>query len=194
MKLSYLSSRTAGYKSVLRVTLTHSSIPFNLMKVHLMVAVEGRLFRKWFPAAPNLLYDFVWDKTDVYSQKVYGLSEAFGTRSSVPGRTLLFTIHVWNTFPLLIPAASLSLVSVCLVSVGFEYESCPDLILWEKRTAVLQGYETTASKLGGWTLDKHHALNIQSGESTARPFVFLFIYLFSTFLFQATRSLKYQLK
>lgn len=57
-----------------------------------------------------------------------------------------------------------------LVSVGFEYESCPDLILWEKRTAVLQGYETTASKLGGWTLDKHHALNIQSGESASNSF------------------------
>ncbi|XP_060929098.1 teneurin-4 isoform X5 [Limanda limanda] len=126
MKLGYLSSRTPGYKSILRVTLSHSSIPFNLMKVHLMVAVEGRLFRKWFPAAPNLSYYFVWDKADVYSQKVYGLSEAF-------------------------------------VSVGFEYESCPDLILWEKRTAVLQGYELTASKLGGWTIDKHHALNIQSG-------------------------------
>ncbi|KAL0972664.1 hypothetical protein UPYG_G00192610 [Umbra pygmaea] len=126
MSLSYLSSRTPGYKSILRVTLTHSTVPFNLMKVHLMVAVEGRLFRKWFPAAPNLHYDFVWDKTDVYSQKVYGLSEAF-------------------------------------VSVGFEYESCPDLVLWEKRTSDLQGYETTASNLGGWALDKHHALNIQSG-------------------------------
>lgn len=50
------------------------------------------------------------------------------------------------------------------VSVGYEYESCPDLILWEKRTTVLQGYEIDASKLGGWSLDKHHALNIQSGE------------------------------
>ncbi|CAB1348377.1 unnamed protein product [Coregonus sp. 'balchen'] len=126
MALSYLSSRTPGYKSILRVTLTHPTVPFNLMKVHLMVAVEGRLFRKWFPAAPNLNYDFIWDKADVYSQKVYGLSEAF-------------------------------------VSVGYEYESCPDLILWEKRTAVLQGYEITASNLGGWALDKHHALNIQSG-------------------------------
>lgn len=47
--------------------------------------------------------------------------------------------------------------------MGYEYESCPDLILWEKRTAVLQGYEIDASKLGGWSLDKHHALNIQSG-------------------------------
>lgn len=89
MKLSYLSSRTAGYKSILRVVLTHSIIPFNLMKVHLMVAVEGRLFRKWFPAAPNLSYDFVWDKTDVYSQKVYGLSEAFGKH-----RYILYII-VW---------------------------------------------------------------------------------------------------
>uniref|UniRef100_A0A452GKG8 EGF-like domain-containing protein n=1 Tax=Gopherus agassizii TaxID=38772 RepID=A0A452GKG8_9SAUR len=126
IKLSYLSSRTAGYKSVLRISMTHPTIPFNLMKVHLMVAVEGRLFRKWFAAAPDLSYYFIWDKTDVYSQKVYGLSEAF-------------------------------------VSVGYEYESCPDLILWEKRTAVLQGYEIDASKLGGWSLDQHHALNIQSG-------------------------------
>ncbi|XP_053161888.1 teneurin-4 isoform X1 [Hemicordylus capensis] len=126
IKLSYLSSRTSGYKSVLRISLTHPTIPFNLMKVHLMVAVEGRLFRKWFAAAPDLSYYFIWDKTDVYSQKVYGLSEAF-------------------------------------VSVGYEYESCPDLILWEKRTAVLQGYEIDSSKLGGWSLDKHHALNIQSG-------------------------------
>uniref|UniRef100_A0A4W3JFF2 Teneurin transmembrane protein 4 n=1 Tax=Callorhinchus milii TaxID=7868 RepID=A0A4W3JFF2_CALMI len=126
MKLNYLSSRTTGYKSVMRISLTQPSIPFNLMKVHLMVAVEGRLFQKWFPASPDLSYYFIWDKTDVYNQKVYGLSEAF-------------------------------------VSVGYEYESCPDLILWEKRTAVLQGYEIEASNLGGWTIDTHHALNIQSG-------------------------------
>lgn len=78
IKVSYLSSRTAGYKSVLRISMTHPTIPFNLMKVHLMVAVEGRLFRKWFAAAPDLSYYFIWDKTDVYSQKVYRLSEAFG--------------------------------------------------------------------------------------------------------------------
>lgn len=55
--------------------------------------------------------------------------------------------------------------SVCLtVSVGFEYESCLDLILWEKRTAILQGYEMDASNMGGWTLDKHHILDVQSGQ------------------------------
>ena len=78
MKLSYLSSRAAGYKSVLKITMTQSVIPFNLMKVHLMVAVVGRLFQKWFPASPNLAYTFIWDKTDAYNQRVYGLSEAVG--------------------------------------------------------------------------------------------------------------------
>lgn len=58
--------------------MTQATIPFNLMKVHLMVAVVGRLFQKWFPASPNLAYTFIWDKTDAYNQKVYGLSEAVG--------------------------------------------------------------------------------------------------------------------
>lgn len=43
-----------------------------------MVAVVGRLFQKWFPAQPNLSYTFIWDKTDAYGQRVYGLSEAVG--------------------------------------------------------------------------------------------------------------------
>ncbi|XP_057188724.1 teneurin-3 isoform X13 [Triplophysa rosa] len=126
LNLMYLSSRGAGYRPVLKVTMTQATIPFNLMKVHLMVAVVGRLFQKWFPAEPNLSYTFIWDKTDAYNQKVYGLSEA-------------------------------------VVSVGFEYESCLDLILWEKRTAILQGYELDASNMGGWTLDKHHVLDVQNG-------------------------------
>lgn len=43
-----------------------------------MVAVVGRLFQKWFPAQPNLSYTFIWDKTDAYGQRVFGLSEAVG--------------------------------------------------------------------------------------------------------------------
>lgn len=50
------------------------------------------------------------------------------------------------------------------VSVGYEYESCLDLTLWEKRTAILQGYELDASNMGGWTLDKHHVLDVQNGK------------------------------
>ncbi|KAI3352309.1 hypothetical protein L3Q82_005172 [Scortum barcoo] len=89
LNLIYLSSRTVGYKPVLKVTMTQSSIPFNLMK----------------DSCERLLQ---------------------------------------------------------LLSVGFEYESCLDLILWEKRTSILQGYELDASNMGGWTLDKHHILDLQN--------------------------------
>uniref|UniRef100_A0A7N5P2N9 Teneurin-1 n=1 Tax=Ailuropoda melanoleuca TaxID=9646 RepID=A0A7N5P2N9_AILME len=126
VRLSYLSSRTPGYKTLLRILLTHSTIPVGMIKVHLTVAVEGRLTQKWFPAAMNLIYTFAWNKTDIYGQKVWGLAEA-------------------------------------LVSVGYEYETCPDFILWEKRTVILQGFEMDASNLGGWSLNKHHILNPQSG-------------------------------
>ncbi|XP_065143605.1 teneurin-2 isoform X2 [Paramisgurnus dabryanus] len=126
LKLCYLSSRTSGYFSILRVIMTPAVVPLNLAKVHLMVAVEGHLLQKWFHASPNLAYTYIWDKTDAYRQRVYGLTEA-------------------------------------LVSVGYEYETCPSQVLWEKRTAVLQGYELNPSNLGGWSLDKHHMLNVRSG-------------------------------
>lgn len=59
------------------------------------------------------------------------------------------------------------------MSVGYEYESCLDLTLWEKRTAILQGYELDASNMGGWTLDKHHVLDVQNGKE----FIFFLIVL-----------------
>uniref|UniRef100_A0A673BQL3 Teneurin-2 n=1 Tax=Sphaeramia orbicularis TaxID=375764 RepID=A0A673BQL3_9TELE len=133
LKLCYLSSRTQGYRSLLKVTMTPAVVSMGLLKVHLMVAVEGHLFQKWFHASPNLAYTYIWDKTDAYGQRVYGLSEA-------------------------------------VVSVGYEYESCASLILWEKRTVFLQGYELDPTSLGGWSLDKHHILNTRilhkgSGEN-----------------------------
>lgn len=57
------------------------------------------------------------------------------------------------------------------VSVGYEYESCPGFIQWERRTALMQGFELVPSNLGGWSLDKHHALNIRSGEYKHIPYL-----------------------
>ncbi|GAA6074017.1 teneurin-3, partial [Tachysurus ichikawai] len=56
-------------------------------------------------------------------------------------------------------------------SVGFEYESCPGLVLWERRTSTLQGFEPDASNMGGWTLDKHHILDLQNGEMLLHPVI-----------------------
>ena len=83
LNLVYLSSRAAGYKPILKVLLTQDRLPFGLMKVHLMVAVMGRQFQKSFPAFPDLSYTFIWDKTDAYNQKVFGLAEAVGELPAV---------------------------------------------------------------------------------------------------------------
>lgn len=78
LKLVYLSSRASGYRPVLRVTLTSMAVPFGLSKVHLILSVEGRMLQKWFPASPHLSYTLIWDKTDAYGQRVYGLGNAVG--------------------------------------------------------------------------------------------------------------------
>ncbi|XP_067374653.1 teneurin-1 isoform X2 [Channa argus] len=132
VKLNYLSTRSAGYLSLLRILLTppSPSSPVSplggLSKVHVQASVQGRLYQRWYPAGPGLVHRLVWNKTDVYGQEVWGLTHA-------------------------------------TVSVGYEYESCPGVIQWERRTALMQGFELVPSNLGGWSLDKHHSLNIQSG-------------------------------
>uniref|UniRef100_A0A4W4DYT4 Teneurin transmembrane protein 1 n=1 Tax=Electrophorus electricus TaxID=8005 RepID=A0A4W4DYT4_ELEEL len=125
-KLSYLSTRAPGYRSLLRVMLTPAVPPVGLARVHLAVSVEGSLFTRWFPATPDLTYVYSWNKTDAYGQQVTGLVHA-------------------------------------QVSVGYEYETCPDYIIWEKRVVQLQSLEMISSHLGGWALDKHHTLDLESG-------------------------------
>lgn len=71
---------------------------------------------------------------------------------------LHFVVVFWNSVSLFV-----SHLFEHIVSVGYEYESCASLILWEKRTAILQGYELDPTSLGGWSLDKHHILNPRSG-------------------------------
>uniref|UniRef100_A0A8C5H6N1 Teneurin-2 n=1 Tax=Gouania willdenowi TaxID=441366 RepID=A0A8C5H6N1_GOUWI len=132
VKLNYLSTRAAGYLSLLRILLTppSSSSPVSplggLSKVHVRASVQGRLYQRWYPAGPGLVHKLAWNKTDIYGQEIWGLTYA-------------------------------------TVSVGYEYESCPGAIQWERRTALMQGFELVPSNLGGWSLDKHHALNIHSG-------------------------------
>jgi hypothetical protein len=52
--------------------LTGSSVTPELAVIHLELTIEGRVVEKTFEAEPNVTYTFVWDKRNVYQQKVYG--------------------------------------------------------------------------------------------------------------------------
>ena len=77
MSLFYFSDRVLGYKPILTVPLTASSIPASLKTVHLRVVVRGKTFEKMFPPSPNLQYQFVWDRKDSYGRTVVGQVTAF---------------------------------------------------------------------------------------------------------------------
>lgn len=66
--------------------------------------------------------------------------------------------------------------------MGFEYESCLKVVLWERRSSTLQGFELDSSNMGSWTLDKHHVLDLQNGE-------LFFVSWRSQSFFSQTRSL-----
>ncbi|RUS82250.1 hypothetical protein EGW08_009988 [Elysia chlorotica] len=48
------------------------------------------------------------------------------------------------------------------VHVGYQHLSC-SRIYWETQSATLNGYDMTASHIGGWNLDIHHTYNYQEG-------------------------------
>ena len=49
------------------------------------------------------------------------------------------------------------------VYVGYQYQGC-DYIFWETRSTTVNGYDLTASHIGGWNLDIHHMYNYQEGK------------------------------
>ena len=48
--------------------------------------------------------------------------------------------------------------------VGYQYQGC-DYIFWETRSTTVNGYDLTASHIGGWNLDIHHMYNYQEGNT-----------------------------
>ncbi|KRZ14239.1 Teneurin-m [Trichinella zimbabwensis] len=76
VRLVYLSSTTAGYKSLLYLQLLPSILPDNIRLVKLMIDVEGTHLEEILSPTRNLTYTFQWDALNVYKQKVYGLTYA----------------------------------------------------------------------------------------------------------------------
>ncbi|XP_003375829.1 NHL repeat-containing domain protein [Trichinella spiralis] len=76
VRLVYLSSTAAGYKSLLYLQLLPSILPDNIRLVKLMIDVEGTHLEETLSPTRNLTYTFQWDALNVYKQKVYGLTYA----------------------------------------------------------------------------------------------------------------------
>ncbi|XP_022901485.2 teneurin-m isoform X3 [Onthophagus taurus] len=76
LNLVYHSSRAAGYLSTIQLQLTPESIPPTLYLIHLRITIEGILFEKTFEADPIIKFTYAWNRTNVYRQRVYGVTTA----------------------------------------------------------------------------------------------------------------------
>ena len=52
--------------------------------------------------------------------------------------------------------------TTALVKVGYEYESCTQMI-WNVQSTMISGQDLSVSNIGGWDLDIHHRYNFQEG-------------------------------
>ena len=76
IRLMYHSSRAKGYYSTIQLQLTPDRVPDSLVRVHLVISIEGVLEEKIFEADPNIKYTYAWDRLNIYRQRVYGVTTA----------------------------------------------------------------------------------------------------------------------
>lgn len=93
LKMTYLSSRASGYKPVLKVAMTQSSVPFNLMKVrrHLKIFLKPRDTQK-NPAPVSsrfILWSQWWDDC---SRSGFLRNPIYPTPTSGTKRTLMGSV------------------------------------------------------------------------------------------------------
>ncbi|KAI6235988.1 Teneurin-3 [Aphelenchoides besseyi] len=73
MELVYNSDRAEATSSLVFVRMLGKSV--SMRRVHLKIAVAGRVFERIFKARPHLQFTFDWDRKDVYDQVVSGLTD-----------------------------------------------------------------------------------------------------------------------
>ena len=76
IRLMYHSSRAKGYYSTIQLQLTPDTVPETLVRVHLVISIEGVLEEKLFEADPNIKFTYAWDRLNIYRQRVYGVTTA----------------------------------------------------------------------------------------------------------------------
>ncbi|CAG0878874.1 unnamed protein product [Darwinula stevensoni] len=76
LHLLYQSHLADGYLSTLWMQLTFDPVPEKLTAVHLKLTLRGKVTERTFEPEPNITYTYVWDKRNIYQQKVYGWATA----------------------------------------------------------------------------------------------------------------------
>jgi RHS repeat-associated protein len=149
--LHYQSDRQAGYRGdqSLNLSLTGDTLPPNIQTVELDIQVAGIHFTKSFPnPTPNMHYTFSWNGRDGYGRLVQGLQPitvltGYGYLP-VYGRGVAGFGSYGKDFGL----------------IGGGGVPFARIVLWQEWKGFIGSWTSTGERLGGWTLDAHHAYSL----------------------------------
>jgi RHS repeat-associated protein len=135
------TSRLADY--TVEIPLTQDELPPELKAVELEVLIAGQRYEQRFDASENLKLTYTWDGLDAYGRKVQG---------KVTGTVRVGYVYdgsYTNTPDFGQPGDS--------VITGSRTRE--EVTLWHEEKIALGSWDATATGLGGFSLNVHHAYN-----------------------------------
>ncbi len=147
MTLHYAGNRTKGYKSVITIPASRSSVPASLKNIIVKMEVAGRTYKANLPPQPNQKAEFVWDGFDYLGREISGSINA--------------NISIGFVYQAFYYSAYDSSWSQSFGQVGTNItfvEARQEMISW-KESSVTISRSGTDDIAEGWTLSSNHYLN-----------------------------------
>jgi RHS repeat-associated protein len=148
--LNYRSDRVPERAEAIDISLSGGSMPASLEDIRLEIDVAGKRFSQDFRPQPNLSYTFTWDGKDAYGRELNG-GQPITVRIGYQYRAQYYAI----------PADfSLSFARLPTVSIG-QVAARESFHIWQSWKGVIGSWEAQSQGLGAWSLNIHHAYDME---------------------------------
>ncbi|MGB6012424.1 MAG: RHS repeat-associated core domain-containing protein [Desulfobacterales bacterium] len=142
MTLHYASNRVEGYKTVISIPASGSSVPSSLQNIIVEMNVAGRTFTQVLDPLPDQITEFSWDGFDFLGEKVFG--------STVAAIKYGFVYPAYYMEPGDFQQAFAQMTGGTITAIRARQE----ITLWNTSSIEINSpYHDVAQ---GWTLSSHH--------------------------------------
>ncbi|MBL0124793.1 MAG: hypothetical protein IPP88_19445 [Betaproteobacteria bacterium] len=163
--LHYQSNRVPGHQAAntLKVRLSGSTLPANLQRIHLEIAIAGRTTTKSFAPQVNLVDSFAWDRKDAYGRTVQG-QQAVTVRIGYEYIAQYYATPdtfdaSYNRFGSMPIGTASGGAGAVVFSRPSARSTAPPIILWQDYEASLGNLDGLGIT-GGWSVSVHHAYDV----------------------------------
>ena len=147
MTLHYASNRVTGYKSVITIPASGSTVPSSLKSIIVQMEVAGRTFETTLSPLPNQKVEFIWEGLDYLGNPVVG--------SRTANISIGFVYQAVYYSSSTATAQAFAQVGSDVTGINARQE----VTSWKRSTLVVHRGGGIATIANGWTLSTHHYLN-----------------------------------